>query len=167
MKERTHLWQYDQKDGEYRFYADLSTEQALAYFDDETAAKVIAFGATQYQNLGWATPADLPELLTVGELRSFLRAEEKICLVEFEAEVAGFGSLGSHDDGECTFKSERQSAVLELMLFVLPPSRAGEIRTTLVQYPGSYVSWDSVSDDLRIFATFDDYLASRAVEARR
>lgn len=64
---------------------DLTTEEALANFEATTPVEVVAFGASDYGGLGWATPADLPEMGTVGELRAFLRAEDEICLVDFEA----------------------------------------------------------------------------------
>jgi len=61
--------------------------------------KITNFGSTQYRKLGWATKNEISLLSTVAEAINFFVSEKEFGLIDFIAQLRGFGTLSTHDDG--------------------------------------------------------------------
>lgn len=139
------------------YAAPLSTTDALELFDPSATTRVTEFGATGFRTLGWATVADLPSLPDVASLRSFLDADSPLGLIEIEVQIEGFGSLSSHDDGECSFRSPSRGPPMAFLMRLAPPTHAGRLTAAVLANPGLYVACSS-SGDIARYSSFDDWL---------
>ena len=119
------LYLYKETEKGYEYYVnEYTTQMGLSLFDANTEIRITEFGATQYKKHGWATEKEIPSLNTVGEAISFIASEEDIGLIDFAAELIGFGTLSTHDDGECHFVMNSKQQCLWLMKeTILPVNR--------------------------------------------
>ena len=78
---------------------------------------------------------DLPPLSTVGEVAALV-ADEDIGLIELEVEIAGWGTMSSHDDAECAFTILARSDLMAILARVIAPEQLGKMVNILLQRSG-------------------------------
>jgi len=115
------------------------------------------FGATQYKKHGWATEKEIPSLNTVGEAISFITSEEDIGLIDFVVELVGFGTLSTHDDGECHFVMSSKEQCLRLMKATILQENRDKLINKLFGNPDQYFAATS-SGVIVQYRTFKEYL---------
>jgi hypothetical protein len=158
MESPPSLFLYEERAGAHCLYAaPLSTSDGLAMLEPSAATKVTELGATGFRNLGWATEADIPPMADVAALRAFLDAEPGLGLIELAVQIEGFGSLSSHDDGECHFSSPSRARILAVLTRLAPPAHAGRLTAAVLAGPGAYFSC-SPNGALIRYSSFDDWL---------
>jgi hypothetical protein len=141
--------------------SEYSTLDGLACFDPECEVRISQFGATNYQRHGWATEQEIPELKNVASIISFLKTEEDIGLVEFEAEIKGIGLLSTHDDSECHFEITQKSDLISILKKAAPIEYFHLILSKLLENPNHYLTFDELGQIER-YETFDAYLSKNA-----
>jgi len=141
------LYLYRESEKGFEFYvSEFSTVSGLLLFEKKSHISVVRFGATLYKQYGWATEKEIPVLNTVGEVVEFLLSEESIGLVDFSAELSGYGELSTHDDGECHFVLNSKEQCLNIMKSTIVPSIRGLLINKLLENQGSYFSCSSAEN---------------------
>ena len=152
------LFYYSEDGSTSRLYvAEFSTEQALRLFDSTLPIEITDFGATCYKKYGWAMEKELPRIKTIGELCVFFDVEGDVGLVEFEAQIEGVGSIGTHDDGECHLAFASKRHCWEVLKKVLPSEYVNKVINNLVENAGIYIHCDEAGRITK-YSSFDEYL---------
>lgn len=86
------------------YLGEYSSLEGLRIVPNDLEIEKIELGASNYKNYGWATEKEFPYFKNSGELTEFLEREDEIGLLVFNIAFKNFGSLHTHDDGECHFK---------------------------------------------------------------
>ncbi len=156
MKPR--IYYYNEKPNEFEFYlGECSTAEGLSLFDEGSEIEIISFGATNYKSYGWATEKDIPKLVNVGEIVSFLELTGSVGLFEFEANILGLGSVSTHDDGEFCFKSKQKKTCISFLKKAIPAQYTDMLINKLVTNPGIYISCDN-GGKIEKYSSFDEFM---------
>lgn len=157
MDELPNLYLFDERGGKFLLLmSEFSAEQGMSVLSRDLEIEEISLGTPYYENFDWATEGDFPPFKTSGELLDFLRSEEIIFLT-FELKFKNFGSLRTHDDGECNFELIKKSDVLELVRRTSPNDLSELILSTLLSEQGKYV-FVAPDQELKVYDTFDSFL---------
>ncbi len=116
----------------------------------------ISLGTTDYKNHSWATESDFPTFRTSGELLEFMNSNDVLFLT-FEVDFKDYGSLSTHDDGECHFELLNKSDTIELIKKSTPEQHSSLILAKLLELPNKYLTVNS-NGELQVYHTFDQYL---------
>ncbi|MDW3195002.1 MAG: hypothetical protein R8G66_21700 [Cytophagales bacterium] len=147
----------DKRDGKFILYlGEYSSEQGMLLLPRDLDIVNLSLGTTDYKNLSWATESDFPTFRTSGELSDFLTSNE-VWFLTFEVEFKDYGSLSTHDDGECHFELLNKSDVVELIKMSTPEEHSSLILSKLLELPNKYLTVNS-NGELQVYHTFDQYL---------
>jgi hypothetical protein len=148
---------YDETEDGYQLcLGEYSTIEGLQLLDAES--QITITGLEGSQGGDWLSKEQAPKLQNVAEVIDFLRASSELDLIDFEASIAGVGSLYTHDDGECHFLFSRQEECLRVLRLATEGDFSESIISSLLSHPGYYITC-SEAGVLRKYSTFDDYLA--------
>ena len=78
-------------------------------------------------------------------------------LIDLEMQIEGFGSLSSHDDNECSFRTPSRAPRMALLYRLAPPAHGVRIAAAVLGSPGLYVSC-SPDGEISRYSSFDDWL---------
>ncbi len=152
------VYLYKEKKNEFELYlGEFSTLDGLKAINEKLRVKLVSIGASNYKKYGWATEKEFPDWKTVQELRSFFEREDEFGLIDFEIELIGFGSLSTHDDGECHFRFKEKGALIDVVKTVTDSINRDLILSGLLNNPGMYIEVEK-SGKLNKFHSFDQYL---------
>jgi len=152
------IYQFNHSDIGFEIYlGEFSTSEGLSVFDENTELEITCFGATLFKEYGWATENDIPSLRNVRSVKEFFISNGDIGLVEFEANLSGYGTFSTHDDGECHYVLKSQKQCISILKYVLPSQYSDKMINKLISNPGIYISCDK-NGEIKMFHTFEDYL---------
>jgi hypothetical protein len=138
------------------YLGEYSSEQGMSLVPRDLEIMNISLGTTDYKNLNWATESDFPTFTTSGELLDFLDSNEVLFLT-FEVDFKDYGSLRTHDDGECHFELLNKSDVVKLIKKSAPEQYSELILAKLLEFPNKYLTINS-KGEIQVYHTFDQYL---------
>lgn len=151
----------DVHEGKTRLYmSQISTTQALDFFDPNEPIQIIEFGASVQGGNAWLTAKDLPRLDSIGALRAYLIANEHLDLVDLSVRMGAHAELSTHDDGEAHFVFPNDEAAFQVVRRVLTSAQATTVIEALVANRGQYVVIRKAG--VCIFQTFEQYLRNGA-----
>lgn len=157
MSENPSTYLFDERNSKFLLYlGEYSSEQGMSLLPRDLEIVNISLGTTDYKNLSWATENDFPTFRTSGELLDFLNSKE-VWFLTFEVGFKDYGSLKTHDDGECHFELLNRTDVIELIKKSTPEQYSGLILSKLLELPNKYLTVNS-NGDLQVYHTFDQYL---------
>ena len=147
----------DQRNSKFILYlGEYSSEQGMSLVPRDLEIANISLGTSDYKNLSWATESDFPTFRTSGELSDFLNSNE-VWFLTFEVDFKDYGSLRTHDDGECHFELLNKSDAIELIRKSAPEQHSLLILSKLLELPDKYLTVNS-NGELQVYHTFDQYL---------
>lgn len=156
------VFSYSNSDREFKLYVGGCTTFegiSLLAADDDTAVDVIAawFESDDEQS---ELHRRIRSAKTVSELANSLY--DCWSLYDFSCTIGNDGDsikLSSHDDGECHFVLPSQDACHRVVLNACPEAHGNRIWEATSSAPGCYACFCEESDEVRVFVSFDDYLA--------
>ena len=147
----------DKRNGKFILYlGEYSSEQGMKLLPRNLEIVNILLGTTGYNNLSWATESNFPTFATSGELSDFLNLNE-VYFLTFEVDFREYGSLRTHDDGECHFELLNKSDVIDLVKRSAPEQHSDLILAKLLELPNKYLTINP-NGELQVYHTFDQYL---------
>ena len=139
------------------YLGEYDTLSGLSALDEHLNVKLLSIGASSYQKYGWATEKEFPQWQTVGEVKAFFKQTGEFGLIEFELDLIDFGTLTTHDDGECRFVFKDRKNLIDLVKKVALPIHSDIIVAGILENPGKYIEV-SENGELMIYDNFDQYL---------
>ncbi|MEQ8478810.1 hypothetical protein [Fulvivirga sp.] len=147
----------EERNSKFLLYLGVySSEQGMSILLRDLEIVNISLGTSDYKNLSWATETEFPTFRTSGELLDFLNSNE-VWFLTFEVDFKDYGSLKTHDDGECHFELLNKSDVIELIKKSAPEKYSNLILAKLLELPNKYLTVNS-NGELQVYHTFDQYL---------
>lgn len=149
----------DKIDNEARLYMSeiIRTAEALKAFPSSETIQVTEFGAKPHKVSGWVSGKDLPLLKTVGDLISYLEANDNLELIDFSGKIGADIVLSTHDDGEVSFTVANEEVALKILQQFVDPKLLNPVVAAVVGNPGKYISIPK--GQVKIFDTFEDWIA--------
>lgn len=144
----------------YELYlGEYSTVQGLLLFDNNEQIAVRSASGSDSTNNDWITEKNFKTLNNTYELIQFLNDNPTINLIDIEIDIEGFGSLSTHDDGECHFQSSNKNKIIALVEKTITKRDFLPLQISLLEHPNKYVVYNTSGNTL-LYSTFDDYLGS-------
>ncbi|NMM50891.1 hypothetical protein [Marinigracilibium pacificum] len=157
---RTHptTYLFEQTETGYTLYlGEFSSLEGLGLIPNDLEIEKIELGVSNYKNHGWATEKEFPHFRTSGELAEFLDREGEIGLLVFDVTFKNFGSLRTHDDGECHFEFRNKKDLIDVVSKAAPKKFLTQILAKILNNPDKYISIDQ-NGYLKMYHTFDQYI---------
>lgn len=150
------LYMFREKDGKFELsLGEFSTLDGLKVLNEKLKVQLVRIGASSYKNYGWATEKEFPIWKTVKDVKTFFEQEGEFDLIDFEIELIEFGSLSTHDDGECHFVFKERKDLIDLAKTVSKNQQV--IVAEILNNPEMYIEIDSTGKINR-YHSFDQYL---------
>ncbi len=139
------------------YLGEWSTLQGLLLIEGNPVVRSVV----AHPEEDWDEWARISECRDLAELIAFLRnASDRHWggLIDFEVDLQDFGSLSTHDDGECHF-SVRSEASAKALVQKANPQWTEAIWQSLRENSGAYLSCNDAGK-IEVFADFDAYISS-------
>lgn len=160
MKEPSVYLFKEKVDNYELFLGEYSTAQGLLLFDDNQKLFVLsASGSDLKNNNNWITEKNFENAKNAKQLIELLYNNPSINLIDIEIKIEGFGSLCTHDDGECHFLSTNKDRLMSLLEKIITKRDFLPLQFTLLEHSNKYVNYHS-SGNIILFSSFDEYLGS-------
>ncbi len=154
------VYLFREKEDNYELYlGEYSTAQGLLLFDDNQKLVVLSASGSDLNNNDWITEKNFETSKNAKQLIELLDNNPNINLIDIEIEIEGFGSLSTHDDGECHFQSTNKDRLISLLEKIITKRDFLPLQITLLEHPNKYVNYHP-SGNMLVYSSFDDYLGS-------
>lgn len=152
------VYLYNKTETQFELYlGDFSTLDGLKAINEMQKVRLVSIEASNYKKFEWATEKDFPDWNTVQEVKSFFEKEDEFGLIDFEIDLIEFGKLWTHDDGECHFRFNKKSDLIEVVKAVSDSISREIIIAGIMDNPGMYIEIEK-SGKLNKYDSFDQYL---------
>lgn len=152
------VYQYRERHNEFELYlGEFSTFDGLNSISEKLKVQLMRVGASNYKKYGWATEKEFPHWKTIEDVKSFFEQEGEFGLIHFEIKLPEFGSLSTHDDGECHFRFKKKSDLIGVVKTVSDSIHHELLLSGLLNNPEMYIVIEK-SGTLSTFHSFDQYL---------
>lgn len=153
------IYHFSKKESEYHLYlGEYSTVDALSKFDDASSVQITGFEATHFDENGYTSLEKLPALKSVESVIAYLNGmEETFTLINFTALIGEFGTISTHDDGECHLTTDTEKSCFDLVRKVAPLDCADALINALKAKPDIYLRSDKTGG-IQTFESFEDYI---------
>jgi len=150
------VYLFKEKEENYELYlGEYCTIQGLLLFDDNQKVLVLSANGSNLDNNDWITQKHFENVKNAKQLIELLD-NPSINLIDIEIEIVGFGSLRTHDDGECHFQSTNKVRLISLLEKIITKRDYLPLRITLLEHPNEYVSYHP-SGNMVLYSSFDDF----------
>lgn len=153
------IYYYNETDAGFELHlGECSIEEGLRMFDVQDEIIITRFGATSYQDYGWATEAELPKIGRLGAAITFFQEVGDIGIIEFEATLPETGIIRSHNDGEFQYIANSRRKCISVLRKLIPEQHRDILINKLFNNPGLYFTC-STSGEVKKYNSFNEYVA--------